>query len=288
MKTRKSFARGAALLALLVMPGTPATASSGDAWNEFRTTVQDACNAAAASRMKVGSVRIDPFGTESYGVAVLTDAKTGEEHVCVYDKARGAAEVSGALQAEVDPSQPFAAKDLEQLAALRARVNATIADIESKGLDTNGQAETVAALLDGKVKSDPIAAVVPGPYRCTVYWYGFLDEGARKVGTHRCKVAAGEKGGLVISKSTGERFHAETVPWENGMTAFAGRTFESGQSETRYDPKHPANRENDNFGNKVGVVLRSGERLFLVSIDERGMSPKDPTFFEITELVPQL
>ncbi|MFZ2099191.1 MAG: hypothetical protein WAU86_01340 [Oricola sp.] len=290
MNPGNRFTRAIVLLALslLSMSGSPAVGSSDGAWSAFRTTVQDACTAAAADRMKVGAMRIDPFGTETYGVAVLTDSGTGEEHVCVYDKARGAAEVGGPLQAVTDPSQPFAAQDLAQLADLRARVLATLADMTAKGLAANGQADTVQAMLDGKVKSDDLGSTAPGPYRCTVYWYGFLDEGASRVGAHRCTVAAGDKGGLVIDKTTGDRFHAVTVPWENGLTAFAGRTFLPNHDETRYDPDNPANRANDNYGNKVGLVLRSGERLFLVSIDERGMSPPDPTFFEITELVPQL
>jgi hypothetical protein len=143
-------------------------------------------------------------------------------------------------------------------------------------------------MVEGRVRSDDVASAEPGPYRCTVWWYGFLRDGARKVGTHQCTVSAGGKGGLVIEKTTGDLFHAETVSWENGMTAFAGRTWLPGHAETRYDPAHPENRENGNYGNKVGLVLRSGERLFLVSIDERGMTEPDPTYFEILELVPQL
>jgi len=289
MRPRSRIARAAALAALCVfaLSGSHAVGSGGDAWEAFRTTVQDACTAAAGG-MKVGSLRIDPFGTETYGVAVLTDAESGEEHVCVYDKARGAAEVGGPLQAVVDAAHPFAAGDLEQLADLREQVRATLGDLEKQGLAANGQAATVAAMIDGKVASDAVAAAEPGPYRCIVWWYGFLDEGARKVGTHQCTVSPGKDSRLVIEKTTGDRFHAETVPWENGRTAFAGRTWLPDQAETRYDPARPANAENDNYGNKVGLVLRSGERLFLVSIDERGMSPPDPTYFEILELVPRL
>ena len=115
-----------------------------------------------------------------------------------------------------------------------------------------------------------------------------LEDGARRVGTHRCTVSKGADGALVIEKTTGDRLHAETVAWEDGMTAFAGRTWIDGQSEHRYDPAHPGNAANDNYGNKVGLVLRSGERLFLISIDERGMTEPDPTYFEILELVPKL
>lgn len=275
-------------LLLLALSGTHAVGSSDAAWTEFRQTLRNACVAHAATRFTVGDVRIDPFGSQSYGVAVITDAGKGEEHVCVYDKASGASELSGPLESVVDPKEPFSPGDAKQLSALRPQVRATLADLAGKGLAGNGQSDTVAAILDGKVKGDPIASFPPGPYGCTVWWYGFLDEGARRVGTHRCTVAKGEDGRLVIEKTTGDRLHAETVAWEDGFQAYAGRTWIDGQSERRYDPSRPDNAGNDNFGDKVGLVLRSGERLFLVSIDERGMTEPDPSFFEILELVPTL
>jgi hypothetical protein len=187
-----------------------------------------------------------------------------------------------------DPVEPFSPQDATELSTLPAQVQATLDDLARKRLAANGQADTVKALLDGRVKSDDIGSFSTGPYRCTVFWYGFLDEGARRVGAHLCTVSQAPGGGLVIEKTTGDRLHAETVALPDGETAYAGRTWIDGQSERQYDSARPANAGNDNFGNKVGLVLRSGERLFLVSIDERGMAPPDPTFFEILELVPQL
>lgn len=291
MTARNRILHGLSVLALslFAMSGSHAVGSTSEAWKEFGHTVETACRAAAAKQMTVGAVRIDPFGTADYGLAVLTAAGDGgADHVCIYDKAKGTAEIGGPLQLVGDPALPFSPDDQAQLSALRDQVRATLADIAAKRLPSNGQAATVKAMLDGRVKTDDIASALPGPYRCTVYWYGFLDEGARRVGAHRCVVSAGGNGALYITKNTGEGFYAETVPWVDGLTAFAGRSYLPGHGQTRYDPDQPENSENGNFGNKVGLVLRSGERLFLVSIDERGMSPKDPTFFEITELVPQL
>lgn len=276
------------VLAGMALSGQPASASSPEAWKQFRAEVESACVALAAPRMKVASIRVDPTGTASFGVALLTDAATGAQHVCVYDKQTGKTELGGALEMMTDPVEPFSPQDATQLSELTPQVQSTLDELAKSGVPVNGQADTVKALLDGRVKSDDIGSLPTGPYRCNVFWYGFLDEGARRVGTHTCTVSRAPGGGLVIEKTTGEKLHAETVPLESGQTAYAGRTWIDGQSERQYDPTRPANVENDNFGNKVGRVLRSGERLFLVSIDERGMTEPDPTFFEILELVPQL
>jgi hypothetical protein len=275
-------------LALLVISGRHAVGSSPDAWEQFRAEVERSCVAMAAPRMKVAGIRVDPTGTASFGVALLTDAATGAQHICVYDKETGKTELGGALEAVTDPIEPFSPQDATQLSNLPAQVKATLDELKKKGLSVNGQADTVEALLDGRVKSDDLGSFPTGPYRCDVFWYGFLDEGARRVGTHTCSVSRAPGGNLVIEKTSGEHLNAETVPIENGQTAFAGRTWIDDQPEQQYDPAHPANAENDNFGNKVGRVLRSGERLFLVSIDQRGMTEPDPTYFEILELIPQL
>jgi hypothetical protein len=269
-------------------PLSPAVASSEGEWEEFRQKVTTACSVLAAEQMTVDTIRVDPFGTESYGIAIITGRSAGpEERVCVYHKAADVAELSGAIPQAADVTIDVVSSDSQELAALPGQVRRTLDEIAARGLPSNGQADTVAAILDGSVKSDDVAATPPGSYRCTVYWYGFLDEGVRKVGTHACTVGIADRG-LTIEKTTGERLSARTVAMESGTTAYYGRSFLPGHQQTEYDPENPANRENANFGNKVGIVLRSGERLFLVSIDERGMSPSDRSFFEIMELVPQL
>ena len=275
-------------LALLVFSGRHAVGSSTEAWKQFRAEVESACVAMAAPRMKVAGIRVDPTGTASFGVALLTDAATGAQHICVYDKQTGNTELGGALETVTDPVEPFSPQDATQLSNLPAQVKATLADLKKKGRSVNGQADTVEALLDGRVKSDDVGSYPTGPYRCDVFWYGFLEEGARRVGSHTCSVTRAPGGGLVIDKTSGEHLHAETVPLKNGQTGFAGPTWIDGHSERQYDPTQPANADNDNFGNKVGRVVRSGERLFLVSIDERGMTEPDLTYFEILELIPQL
>jgi hypothetical protein len=83
------------LLALLI--ASPALASSDDAWAEFRTEVQTACTALVEGGNPV--VEVNPFGSETYGAAIVTVAAgTGAERfVCIYNKQTKAAELTGAF-----------------------------------------------------------------------------------------------------------------------------------------------------------------------------------------------
>lgn len=274
-------------LAPFLHPFSHAHASSPAAWDEFRQKVETSCRDAAEGRMDVGAIRIDPFGTQSYGVAILTEAGSGGgERVCVVDKQTGAAELSEPVEATEPQASDLAQSDRRQIEAISGQVTATLQDLRGKGLEVNEQAQSVAALLDGGPQAIDASQVKAGPYACTVWWYGFLEEGSDRVGTHKCAVETSGDGALRIRKFTGERINATTSALD-GRTIYAGRKFLSGHRQTEYDIDQPVNTENENFGNKVGIVLRDGERLFLVSIEERGMSPPDDTFFEIIELVPE-
>lgn len=66
-------------------------ASSDDAWEEFRTEVRDSC-IAAADLGAAAEVLVDPFGTESYGVALSRNADGIV--VCIFDKQSRTTEVS--------------------------------------------------------------------------------------------------------------------------------------------------------------------------------------------------
>jgi hypothetical protein len=80
----------------------PASASSGDAWQAMRQKVRAGCLAKANS-MRLGKVdvNVDPFGTESYGTAILMKREPPRQtrlaYVCVMDKKTGEFEVSGEL-----------------------------------------------------------------------------------------------------------------------------------------------------------------------------------------------
>jgi len=57
----------------LVIAAQPSAASSPDAWDEFRQKVATNCVAlAVAGNFRAATARVDPFGTESYGVALIT------------------------------------------------------------------------------------------------------------------------------------------------------------------------------------------------------------------------
>ena len=81
-------------LVLSILAG-PALASSGDAWDEFRADVGAAC-LALVQGPGTATVEVNPFGSDSYGVAVVTlSSGAGTDRmICVYDKARKTAELS--------------------------------------------------------------------------------------------------------------------------------------------------------------------------------------------------
>jgi hypothetical protein len=92
----------------LALPAA-ATASSEDAWDSFRQEVEAACIAAAAPLMTGPTARVDPFGSASYGLALLSGTAIGStdatvEAICVFDKATKAVEIGGELPpASSDP-----------------------------------------------------------------------------------------------------------------------------------------------------------------------------------------
>jgi hypothetical protein len=70
-----------------VVLGACATASSPDAWDAFRKQVAKAC--AVAADLDAPAVTVDPFGTETYGLASVTglaDDGTERTIICVVRK----------------------------------------------------------------------------------------------------------------------------------------------------------------------------------------------------------
>jgi hypothetical protein len=78
-----------------------AHASSDDAWTAFRADVEAACLKAAEPLFTSATARVDPFGSPSYGLALLTGKVKGADSeataICVYDKQSKAAEIGGEL-----------------------------------------------------------------------------------------------------------------------------------------------------------------------------------------------
>ncbi len=81
-------------LVLSILAG-PALASPGDAWDQFRADVGAAC-LALVQGPGTAKVEVNPFGSDSYGVAVVTlSSGAGTDRmICVYDKASKKAELS--------------------------------------------------------------------------------------------------------------------------------------------------------------------------------------------------
>ncbi|MDK1488894.1 hypothetical protein QN219_02315 [Sinorhizobium sp. 7-81] len=94
------------LFAAASLAAGAAHASSGDAWEEFRADVSAKCIAAAESLEDISAV-VDPFGTESYGLALISGKpKAGDgfvTQICVYDKQTKAVELGGEIGAQVKP-----------------------------------------------------------------------------------------------------------------------------------------------------------------------------------------
>lgn len=83
-----------------------ALAASDDAWDAFRADVEAKCLAAAEPLFASASAiaEVDPFGSESYGLALVTGPARGAEEttiraICVYDKQAKTVEIGGELPA---------------------------------------------------------------------------------------------------------------------------------------------------------------------------------------------
>ena len=82
--------------ALAVLPAL-AWASTEDAWDSFRASVQAACEALvqAPSGASV-TIKVNPFGSESYGAALVSIGYPAgtDRMICVFDKQSGTAELT--------------------------------------------------------------------------------------------------------------------------------------------------------------------------------------------------
>ena len=95
----------AALIVTLSATGS-AMASSGDAWAEFAAEVEQACLTATTGFFDRAAAVVDPFGSESYGLAIVTGetpAGTSTSIICVFDKQTKAVDIGGELDVVVTP-----------------------------------------------------------------------------------------------------------------------------------------------------------------------------------------
>lgn len=92
-------------LAAITLPGVT-LASSDEAWEEFRAEVKTACDALAPHDGET-VIEVNPFGSESYGAAMLITSMpdgTADRYVCIFDKQTKTAEIT----APFPPPEPIA------------------------------------------------------------------------------------------------------------------------------------------------------------------------------------
>jgi hypothetical protein len=92
------------LLIAVLGAASNAHASSGDAWQEFATEVQGKCEMAARTRLEIPHAVVDPFGSESFGMALVTGKPKGANgfvsYFCIYDKKTRNVELGSELETE--------------------------------------------------------------------------------------------------------------------------------------------------------------------------------------------
>jgi hypothetical protein len=84
-----------ALAPALAALAAPMSAATEEEWAAFRQEVARACIALVGEGVRV-AVEVNPFGSEHFGVALLTiTTPAGRDRVaCIVDKATGAAELT--------------------------------------------------------------------------------------------------------------------------------------------------------------------------------------------------
>ena len=100
--------RSVAIAAIALCTIGTAYASSDDAWAEFQAEVEAGCIAAAAPLLSNALAIVDPFGSESYGFAVVTgetSVGTIMSAICVMNKQTRAFEIGGELDIVFTPAQ---------------------------------------------------------------------------------------------------------------------------------------------------------------------------------------
>lgn len=92
------------LAVVSILAAGAAEAASPDAWSAFRTEVDKACVTAAKGLIENGRALVDPFGSEHYGLAVVSGKAVGAKAtistICVFDKKTKKAEIGGEIPAD--------------------------------------------------------------------------------------------------------------------------------------------------------------------------------------------
>lgn len=91
-------------IAITLLLAGPALGANDEAWSEFATEVEDTCLVAVGDIVSDASVVVDPFGSESYGLAIVS-GRTADDGavsvICVFDKITRTVEIGGELAISV-------------------------------------------------------------------------------------------------------------------------------------------------------------------------------------------
>lgn len=95
---------------LLLLSGSPVLASSDEAWDTFRTDVETACTALAPTSGET-AIEVNPFGSESYGAALVVttyEDESVDRFICIYDKHAKTAQMTAAFTPAEDMTKAVA------------------------------------------------------------------------------------------------------------------------------------------------------------------------------------
>lgn len=91
-------------ISLLALTAPAVHASSDGAWAEFGKAVSAACVKAAAGQIDKPKAVVDPYGSERFGLALVTGTAKGAKQtislICVYDKQKKTVEIGSELSAD--------------------------------------------------------------------------------------------------------------------------------------------------------------------------------------------
>ncbi|WP_189635563.1 hypothetical protein [Rhizobium grahamii] len=92
------------MFAIAIAAAGIARASSGDAWQQFATEVEGKCKQAARASIEFPHAVVDPFGSEHYGIALVTGKPKGANgfvsYFCVYDKQTKEVELGSEIETD--------------------------------------------------------------------------------------------------------------------------------------------------------------------------------------------
>lgn len=88
---------------LAIVAAGPALSSSEEAWAEFRASVEAECGKLVEAPPDASTeIEVNPFGSESYGAALVTVTLadgSADRMICVYDKQARTAELTAPFEA---------------------------------------------------------------------------------------------------------------------------------------------------------------------------------------------